>query len=414
MTSVFLATPAYDGHVVPAFRESLERSLRVLQDAGIPAHWETLSGCCYLPIARNKLVRTFLESDATDFVFIDADVEWEPDDLVRLLSHPVEIVGGAYRHKTWEETYPIWWRTDAEQRPMMAGLSDLIECWSIPTGFMRLTRSVFDAMKRHYGEELEVDEYTQDAQPMGMYLNFFDTGRIGRQWWGEDCNFCRRWTMEMHRKLYIDPTVNVTHWGKSPLGGDQPFKGDFSDYLSRKPGGMNDPGYYGCDIGGYLVIREGQWLYTQARRMDSVLEVGSFLGRSAHALLSGCKGTVTCVDPWGVLPWVEGDNETAAEERFLKFLANTDGIGNLIVKRMSSTEAAAQYQDQSIDMVFIDGDHSGESVAEDIDTWLPKARRVLCGHDYNSYGWPGVKAVVDKVFGSRVKSVETIWYVDIS
>ncbi len=411
--NVFLATPCYDGRVVPAFETSLKASLLALKEAGIPVHWEALSGCCYLPIARNKLVKKFLESDATDFIFIDSDIEWTPEALFKLLSHPVELVGAAYRHKTWEETYPIWLKTTSDGTPIQAGLSNLLECWSIPTGFMRITRSVFDAMIKLYGEALEVDEYAQDGKFLGTFLNFFDTVKVGRQWQGEDCRFCFNWTMDMQRQLFVDPTIHLNHWGTSQLGEDEPFKGNYHHYLSRQPGGANDPGYYGTDIEGYMVLIEAQWLYLAAKEMGSIVEIGSYFGKSSHALLSGCPGNVTCVDLWSALDWKENDTPEMAQARFEKFVENTNQFWNRSIKRANSLDAVKDFADKSVDMVFIDGDHSYQAVKDDIAAWLPKARKLICGHDYNFYGWPDVKKAVDEIFGERVKTCGTIWYVEL-
>lgn len=412
---VFLATPAYDGRVIPQFEESLKSSLRVLRDAGVTAHWQPLTGCCYLPVARNYLAKMFLESKASDLVFIDADIEWTPDDLLRLLSWPVEIVGGAYRHKTWEETYPIWLKTDPEGRPVMGGISELISCWGVPTGFMRISRSVFTDIQAKYGESLEVCEYTPEAELRETYLNFFDTEKIGKQWWGEDCNFCRRWAIEMNRPLWVDPHINVVHWGRSPLGADQPFIGNYHEYLSRLPGGANDPGYHGNKIDGFMSLRELQWLYNRARGMGSVVEVGCFKGRSTHALLSACPGLVYCVDPWSTeYSFVDASNRGInPSEHYEAFISNTADFPNRAVIRKSSIEAAKDFADKSVDMAFIDGDHSAEAVRADIAAWLPKVRKLICGHDYDYYGWPEVKRTVDDIFESTVQSDQSIWWVEV-
>jgi len=50
-------------------------------------------------------------------------------------------------------------------------------------------------------------------------------------------------------------------------------------------------------------------------------------------------------------------------------------------------------------MVFIDGDHSYEGGAADIAAWLPKTRKLLCGHDYNTPVWPGVTEAVGEILG---------------
>lgn len=61
------------------------------------------------------------------------------------------------------------------------------------------------------------------------------------------------------------------------------------------------------------------------------------------------------------------------------------GVRNMIVDlRYKSWEAAETFQDNDLDMVFIDADHSYESVIKDIDAWLPKVKvgGILAGHDY--------------------------------
>ena len=86
--------------------------------------------------------------------------------------------------------------------------------------------------------------------------------------------------------------------------------------------------------------------------------------------------------------------------------------GNLEWIRKDSAEAARDIPDKSVDMVFIDADHSYEGCKRDIETWLPKARKIICGHDY-SQNWPGVVKVVDE----KIRDFfvyESIWYREVS
>ena len=76
-----------------------------------------------------------------------------------------------------------------------------------------------------------------------------------------------------------------------------------------------------------------------------------------------------------------------------------------------SAEASKQFDDNSVDMVFIDGGHSEDEIKSDIEAWLPKVNQLICGHDYQ---WSGVKKVVDKTFGDRVKQIDSIWYVELT
>lgn len=167
----------------------------------------------------------------------------------------------------------------------------------------------------------------------------------------------------------------------------------------------------GMHIWGWMSPRELTWLHATAGAMANIAEIGSLHGRSAYALLSGCPGPVYCIDPW----------DDVADESYASFLGACGRFPNLRAVRGLSPAAAALVPD--VDMVFIDGAHDYDSVVADIAAWLPKARRLICGHDYNHPGYPGVKAAVDEVFGERVHpaigdgwgdGTRSIWAVDIT
>jgi hypothetical protein len=155
------------------------------------------------------------------------------------------------------------------------------------------------------------------------------------------------------------------------------------------PGVYRSPGPFGGIPGQGMTMEELQWLYDRASEMSSVLEVGCWKGRSTHALLSGCKGPVYAVDHWLGSPTEReaAHAEAATKDVYAEFLTNVGHFKNLQVIRGSSVEMAARF-DGKVDMVFIDGDHSVEGCLADIRAWLPKTRRLLCGHDRNQEGVP--------------------------
>lgn len=63
-------------------------------------------------------------------------------------------------------------------------------------------------------------------------------------------------------------------------------------------------------------------------------------------------------------------------------------------------EAAKLFKDESLNFVYIDGDHAYESVREDIEAWYPKIspNGIIAGDDY---GWPGVKQAVKEALGEN-------------
>lgn len=167
----------------------------------------------------------------------------------------------------------------------------------------------------------------------------------------------------------------------------------------------------GMHIWGWMSPTELEWLHGTARTMASIAEIGCLHGRSAYALLSGCAGPVYCIDPW----------DDGADMSYASFLSACGRFPNLRAVRGLSPPAAADVPD--VDMVFIDGAHDYDSVIADIRAWLPKTRRLICGHDYNHPGYPGVKTAVDEVFGNRVHpaigsgwsdGTRSIWAVDLA
>jgi predicted O-methyltransferase YrrM len=169
--------------------------------------------------------------------------------------------------------------------------------------------------------------------------------------------------------------------------------------------------YINLGIEGFMTEVCLQWLFKMAGIMSPILEVGSHYGRSTHALLSGCRGQVIAVDPW---------QDTTREGKprqqvFRQFIQNVGHFPNFGIMRMPSTKAARFFQDKSLDMVFIDGNHAYDHVKADIEAWLPKARKLICGHDF-SKNWPGVVQAVEELFPDRYELVGdrcSIWMVNL-
>lgn len=155
---------------------------------------------------------------------------------------------------------------------------------------------------------------------------------------------------------------------------------------------------------------------------DCIVEVGSFLGRSACYLggklkLSRRNATVLCVDVWPSTYKLNDGGPRDIEAPFETFIANirqADLLEVVVPLRMPSVKAATVVRD-NLAAVFIDGDHSYESCRADIVAWLPKVRRggILAGHDYSDT-FPGVIKAAQELFGARLHTVsKQCWYVDI-
>ena len=148
----------------------------------------------------------------------------------------------------------------------------------------------------------------------------------------------------------------------------------------------------GMHIWGWMSSVELTWLHEQAQRMRSIVEVGSLRGRSAFALLLGCKGPVYCIDPW----------EDPGNHAYTGFMEACGHFPNVRPVKGYSPAVGDQIPGD-VDMVFIDGDHSYESIKADVEYWLPRTRMLICGHDYSEEGgYPDVKRYVDEKFGPSI------------
>jgi len=143
------------------------------------------------------------------------------------------------------------------------------------------------------------------------------------------------------------------------------------------------------------------------------VEVGSWKGRSSafmavEILNSKKKIRFDCVDTWQGSdehtnpnsPWFNQEIVSNPNWLYEEFLRNVRPVQkNINPVRKSSLLASSDYEDRSLDFVFIDADHTYESVKEDISSWFPKVKvgGFIGRHDYNSKKtWPGVCQAVDE------------------
>lgn len=156
------------------------------------------------------------------------------------------------------------------------------------------------------------------------------------------------------------------------------------------------------------------WLENIAKSMNSIVEIGCWTGSSTYSLLKGCKGTVYAIDHFkGSAGAGLNMSKEEAEKVYQTFLKNVGHFPNLKVIKLPSNEAVYQFEDGSMDMVFIDGDHFYPSVIEDITIWRPKVTKMICGHDYH---FAPVKQAVDELIGEgnyKVTETGLIWYKEL-
>jgi hypothetical protein len=387
--NLFIALATYNSTLtVPCF-ESLLRGSHILRDAGHAVKIHFHNGNPYIDMARNACVKQFLASDCTDMIFIDADVGYEDDALLKLVKHDKELIAGIYPFKQDKLDFPVNIYFDPITNNCKEESTGLVTATMVPTGFMRIKRTVFEQMIKHY----EMEPCCE-----GLY-HFFDTGVQpgGNKWYGEDYLFCNRW-VEMGGKIFIEPDITFKHTGFKH------FTGNYHNYLMGKRVSENL-------ISGWTSEDELTFIGDLARKSQDVVEVGSWKGRSTKAILDNCRGKVYAVDHWNGSASDISCLMALREDVFSKFFDNVGHYPNLEVLRGDSIEMANRFNGNKVDMVFIDADHSYESVKADIEAWMPVAKKYICGHDYKP-DWPGVVRAVNEKF-PNVKVVDSVWLVEL-
>lgn len=389
MPSLVIGLPLQRGQMESEFFHSLFAARRHLYENGIP-HNVLSNESSLISASRDTLAEQFIKSTNADFLmWVDSDIMFPVYGITRLVKRDLDIVGGVYYHKDAAASPTVYKFTEDEKYRCYGEfnvVNDVFECDGIGTGFLLMKRHVLEA----FGPEF-TKEY---GTPFGM--GFAPNGIQE----GEDLSFCRR-AKKRGFKIWADPTIPLGHIGRCSYTRENYITA--MQYLQWKDRHES----YNNDIVGWMTKSELNWLKQTAEMMDNVVEIGSWKGRSTHALLTGCKGKVTAVDHFkGTVGETEGPHKEALENDIhAEFMKNVGHFENLDVLKMDSLEAAKLFEDQSVDMVFIDGDHSCDGVRKDIEAWLPKCRKMICGHDWQLHS---VQEAVTERFGEP-DTADTIW-----
>jgi hypothetical protein len=179
---LFLAITLYDGKIHGKCSESILKNCISLMKAGhtvTPLYYSDL----YIDHARNTCVNLFLSSPCTDIIFIDSDLSFDDDAIIKLIKHDKGVVAGSYRYKKDEEQYSAMldFSRNCNCKEEETGL---VYATLAPAGMMRINRGVFGGMAWYY-------KLNPDSQGI---IPFFETGVrfVDNQWYGEDAFFCKR------------------------------------------------------------------------------------------------------------------------------------------------------------------------------------------------------------------------------
>jgi len=142
----------------------------------------------------------------------------------------------------------------------------------------------------------------------------------------------------------------------------------------------------------------------------SGIEIGTCKGASAMEWCGAIPGLqLTCVDPYK--PYHGNDQQDSLDRLFEMALQKISDSGyDIDLWRASSRDTVSVFEDESVDFLFIDGDHTFDAVMMDLLQYAPKVRRggIIALHDYFR-SWDG--GVMDAVDAYTKHHAISPWYV---
>lgn len=199
-------TPCYGGMLVAAHYQSCMQLKADLTLSGIPHDWAIAWNESLVPRARMELTATFLKTDWSHMMWIDADIDFKSDDVIKLWNLNADIAVGVYRMKKPESIYAAW--KDGKLITDLNQFEGPTEVDLAGTGFMLINRKVIEKL----AETAEVYDGPNGEVP-GLYMMPI----INRHLDSEDYYFCRK-AREAGFKIVMDPSVRLGHWGLYRFG----------------------------------------------------------------------------------------------------------------------------------------------------------------------------------------------------
>jgi hypothetical protein len=243
---IFVATPCYGGMLTEAYFRSMVRTLTFFNQHQIPLAFGTIANESLVTRARNVLVAYFLQSNYTRLLFIDADIEFQVEDVLKLIAHNKEVCVGAYPKKgvNWQrikDSINSKQGQDISDRDIAAAGSDyainfkfvnrdskqiaiengVIKLHDGATGFMMIKREAIDKMIAAYPELKYNNDLNTPPDLQDFFYAFFDTmiDPKDRRYLSEDYTFSRRW-QDIGGDIWLDPTISLNHFGSFNFQGN--------------------------------------------------------------------------------------------------------------------------------------------------------------------------------------------------
>ena len=237
-----IATPCFSGTVFLNYLLGAIRLQHACHEIGMALDFFFRQGDSLVTRSRNDCVAYFLANPQfTHLFWIDADIGFSPEAVLRLLRYDRDVVGGVYplKREDWpsdgvpagttrqrfEELYARYTVNTGrlgEDVTLVIDADGFMNVREAPTGFMCIKRKVFDRLIAAYPELKYVPDWPEGSVPTGdVHYRFFDVmvDPETKRYLSEDYGFCRLWE-KIGGEIYVDANSNLSHSGGRVYTGD--------------------------------------------------------------------------------------------------------------------------------------------------------------------------------------------------
>lgn len=255
---LYILTPCYGGMCYTSYTKSIMSTVELLKQYNIDVHVEFCNSDSLISRARNNLIAKAMSNpNTTHIMFIDADITWNAEEIIKLLISNKDLCGGVYPLKKYNWDKLLKTASDERKGAMLSewlekkdstifkDITDdknfiqhkllsynlnytsnkieikdnMAEVRHIATGFMMMKRNVIDQMMKAF-------PYTKYTDDIGFLKNkendfayaLFDCGVENNHYLSEDWMFCERWR-KLGGSIHVDVTVNLIHTGSEQFNG---------------------------------------------------------------------------------------------------------------------------------------------------------------------------------------------------
>lgn len=239
--NVLFAIPCYDQQISEPTMMSLIKTTMYFRDHNIKFAIATITDSL-INRARNNMTAKFMANPQfTHMMFIDADISWEPDAIIKLLWHNQDVITGAYPIKKieWDrvvknvnEGMPsedlaensvrfVVNPTKNKKTSSLNVVNGAVEIFDAGTGFMLIKRETITRLIESYPElKYSDDTGSLNDEEQNWTYAFFNSyiDKHLNRFLSEDYGFCRYW-QEIGGKIWVDPGITLGHLGRMKYSG---------------------------------------------------------------------------------------------------------------------------------------------------------------------------------------------------